>query len=65
MGILSALQPEKVFGLFETLSSVPHGSGNTKGVSDLCVGIARDAGFAQKSVASIRYFFKKGGFYGR
>ena len=45
MGILSALQPEKVFGLFETLSSVPHGSGNTKGVSDLCVGIARDAGF--------------------
>ena len=37
MAVLSNLQPEKVFYYFEKLCSVPHGSGNTKQISDLCV----------------------------
>ena len=43
-GVLKGLKPEKVFEYFELLSSVPHGSGNTKAVSDLCVGFAKDHG---------------------
>ena len=42
--VLSDLEPKKVFEFFELLSSVPHGSGNTKVVSDLCVDFARARG---------------------
>ncbi len=38
MAALNGLKPEKVFEYFEKLCSVPHGSGNTKIISDLCVG---------------------------
>ena len=41
MGVLSNLEPKDVFSYFEYLSSVPHGSGNTKQVSDLCVRFAK------------------------
>ena len=44
MGILSDLKPKKVFEYFELLSSVPHGSGNTKQISDICVDFARRLG---------------------
>lgn len=44
MGVLSELNPKKVFEYFEHLSSVPHGSGNTKQISDLCVDFARNHG---------------------
>ena len=44
MGILSNLKPAKVFEYFEMLSSVPHGSGNTKQISDLCVNFAKERG---------------------
>ncbi len=44
MAALSALKPEKVFYYFEKLCSVPHGSGNTKQISDLCAGFARELG---------------------
>ena len=44
MGVLSGLKPEKVFTFFEMLCSVPHGSGNTKQISDLCVKFAQDRG---------------------
>lgn len=44
MAVLSNLQPEKVFYYFEKLCSVPHGSGNTKRISDLCVGFAKELG---------------------
>ena len=42
--VLPSLEPKKVFEFFEYLSSVPHGSGNTKAVSDLCVDFAREHG---------------------
>ncbi len=44
MNVLKDLRPKKVFEYFEMLSSVPHGSGNTKQISDLCVRFAKDHG---------------------
>ena len=44
MAVLSGLKPEKVFYYFEQLCSVPHGSGNTKQISDLCAGFAKELG---------------------
>ena len=44
MGVLSELEPKKVFEYFEKICSVPHGSGNTKAVSDMCAGFARELG---------------------
>ncbi len=44
MAVLSALEPKAVFEYFEKLCAVPHGSGNTKIISDLCVGFARELG---------------------
>ncbi|MBR5059412.1 MAG: aminoacyl-histidine dipeptidase [Clostridia bacterium] len=42
--VLKGLRPEKVFEIFELLCSVPHGSGNTRSVSDICVNFAADRG---------------------
>ena len=44
MAVLKGLKPEKVFAYFEKLCSVPHGSGNTKIISDLCVDYAKALG---------------------
>lgn len=44
MAVLKGLKPEKVFAYFEKLCSVPHGSGNTKIISDLCVSFAEELG---------------------
>ncbi len=44
MGILSGLEPPRVFYWFEQLCAIPHGSGNTKGISDFCVKFARERG---------------------
>lgn len=44
MAVLQGLKPQDVFYWFEKLCSVPHGSGNTKIISDLCVDFARERG---------------------
>ena len=44
MAVLSALEPKEVFSYFEKLCAVPHGSYNTKQISDLCVGFAQELG---------------------
>lgn len=44
MRVLKGLQPEKVFEYFEDLCAVPHGSGNTKQISDYCVNFAKEHG---------------------
>lgn len=44
MAVLNGLKPEKVFEYFEKLCSVPHGSGNTKHISDMCVAFAKELG---------------------
>lgn len=48
MAVLQGLKPEKVFEFFEMLCSVPHGSGNTKLISDLCVQFAEERGLRWK-----------------
>ena len=44
MGVLSHLEPKAVFHYFERLCAVPHGSGNTRIISDLCVTMAQELG---------------------
>ena len=44
MSIFEGLQPANVLGFFETLCSIPHGSGNTKAISDFCVAFAKQRG---------------------
>jgi len=44
MAVLSNLEPKKVFSFFETICSIPHGSGNTAQISDYCASFARDRG---------------------
>ena len=41
---LAGLQPESVFAYFEKLCSMPHGSGNTKIISDYLVSFAQEHG---------------------
>ena len=41
MGVLNTLKPEKVFEFFEEICAIPHGSGNTKLISDYVVSIAK------------------------
>ncbi|MDO4166748.1 MAG: aminoacyl-histidine dipeptidase [Eubacteriales bacterium] len=44
MGILSALEPVQVFQYFEEICGIPHGSSNTKAISDYCVNFAKEHG---------------------
>ena len=41
---LSGIEPQKVFSYFEKLCSIPHGSGNTKMISDYLVSVAQENG---------------------
>ncbi len=43
---LSGLEPKSVFAYFEKLCQIPHGSGNTKKISDYLVSFAREMGIA-------------------
>ena len=44
MGILTELQPKAVMHYFEELCSIPHGSLDTKRISDYCVRFAQERG---------------------
>ncbi len=46
MGILQALEPAKVFHFFEEICGIPHGSYNTKAISDYLADFARERGLA-------------------
>ncbi len=41
---LAGLEPQRVFAYFEKICSIPHGSGNTKAISDYLVSFAREQG---------------------
>ena len=55
---LSGLQPESVFAYFEKLCSYPHGSGNTKQISDYLVSFAKEHGlrYIQDSLNNVILF---------
>ena len=42
MRVLENLQPERVFYYFEEIANIPHGSGNTKQISDYLVSFAKE-----------------------
>ena len=42
MGVLSGLEPHKVFEFFEEICGIPHGSGNVKQISGYLVQFAKD-----------------------
>ena len=65
MAVLSGLKPEKVFYYFEKLCSVPHGSGNTKQISDLCIGFAKELGLKYRQEACNNLIIWKDGSKGR
>lgn len=44
MAVLGGLKPEKVFGFFESICQIPHGSENTKALSDWLVAFAKERG---------------------
>lgn len=44
MSNLTTLQPAEVFYYFDQICSIPHGSGNTKAISDYCVDFAKKHG---------------------
>ena len=44
MAILEHLEPKCVFRFFEELCAIPHGSGNTRQVSDWLMDFARQRG---------------------
>ena len=44
MGVLSGLEPKSVFEFFEELCAIPHGSHNTKAISDYLVSFAEKRG---------------------
>lgn len=41
MGVLSNLEPKKVFYYFEEITKIPHGSGNVEQISDFLVDFAK------------------------
>ena len=43
-GKLSVFEPQALFGYFEDLCAIPHGSGNTKRISDYLVAFAKEHG---------------------
>ena len=55
---LAGLEPAAVFGYFEQLCSVPHGSGNTKHISDLIVAFAKEYGirYVQDALNNVLLF---------
>lgn len=42
MSVCEQLEPKKVFEYFEDICRIPHGSGNTKAISDYCVTFAKE-----------------------
>ena len=44
MAVLEHLEPKSVFGFFEELCAIPHGSSNTKAISDWLVRFAQERG---------------------
>lgn len=44
MSVLSDIEPKKVFSFFETISSIPRGSGHTEKITQYCVDFAADRG---------------------
>ena len=61
MAVLDGLKPQAVFQYFEELCAIPHGSGNTKPLSDYCVRFAQEHGLRCIQDESNNVIIFKGG----
>ena len=61
MRVCEGLQPQAVFRIFEEIAGIPHGSGNTKAVSDYCVAFAKGLGLPAVQDARNNVIIKKPG----
>ena len=59
MSVLENCQPKKVFAFFEELCAIPHGSHNTKAISDYCVAFAKSRGLAVEQDAHNNVIIRK------
>ncbi len=65
MSVLAELKPRRVFAIFEQLSAIPHGSGNTDAISKWCYDFACDLGLQVIRDAVGNVIIKKEGSDGR
>ena len=58
MGLLEGYEPKEVWSFFEEFSNIPHGSGNTKEISDYVAKFAEDRGlkYRQDEVGNVVIF---------
>lgn len=59
MGILTHLTPKDVFGYFEALTALPHGSGDMEKISGLCMDFAKQHGLEAMRDAANNVIIKK------
>lgn len=59
MSVLENCQPKKVFAFFEELCAIPHGSHNTKAISDYCVAFAKSRDLAVEQDAHNNVIIRK------
>ena len=60
---LAGLEPASVFGYFEEICSIPHGSGNTKMISDYLVSFAKEHGHKIWITRALNPFVWRGSFF--
>ena len=65
MAVLEGLKPEKVFEHFEKICSIPHGSGNTKEISDMLCSFAKERGLWHHQDKVNNVIIKKEGTFGK
>lgn len=59
--VLSSFEPKEVLYYFEQLCAIPHGSRNTKAISDYCVSFAKERGFKYRQDESNNVIIWKDG----
>lgn len=63
--MLGDLKQNRIFYYFEQISSIPHGSGNTKAVSDYCASVAEKLGLCYRQDELNNIIIYKNGSVGR
>lgn len=61
MAVLSELEPKQVFHFFEELCKIPHGTFDTKRISDYCVAFAKERGLEVAQDSANNVIIKKPG----
>ena len=59
MNILQNIEPKSVMSFFEDICAIPHGSGNTKQISEYCLAKAREMGLEEVADGMNNVIIKK------